>query len=86
MLNRLLIRIAAVVVLALILLVFVAPSIDLEPTALRARQAAQMLLASITSYAFLFAGLSLARCMVTAWRRQKGVVASLQDLNCTRLC
>jgi len=79
-----------IVLLLSVLVVFIAPAVDLEPTALRAMQAASL----------LFAVLALARTTIAATltlsnpymgavfsgRPIDASTASLVDLNCARLC
>ena len=70
-----------------VLLVFVSPYVDLDPTALRAAQAALVLVLSIAVNAFLLF------CLIRhqAYRAYQPLVAdpspgSLVDLICARLC
>jgi hypothetical protein len=80
-----------VIVLVLsVMVVFVSPAVDLEPTALRALKAAKMLFAAL-----VLAGTAIAACLrgsfpslgiVLASHRIEASAASLVDLNCARLC
>ncbi len=86
MINRSTIRIVATVVLAVVILVFVAPLIDLEPSALRAQQFAQMFLAVLVSGALLLAGLRQKMQLAARSSSPPPGPVSLQDLICVRLC
>jgi hypothetical protein len=79
-----------IALLLTVLVIFAAPAVDLEPTALRAMQAATL----------LFAVLALAGTTIAAMLTMSGAclgtifgfhpigttTASLVDLNCVRLC
>ena len=86
MINRGTIRIIATIVLTVVIFVFVAPLIDLEPSALRAQQFAQMFLAALVSGALLLAGLNDEFRMVSHYSEIPAGAISLQDLICVRLC
>ncbi len=69
--------------------VFLAPSVDLEPTALRASQAAQALQATLISTALVFSGLFGIAGFFFARRTLDSHLTNYDDLlvlNCTRLC
>ena len=78
-----------IVLLLSVFVVFTAPAVDLEPSALRAMQASSLLFAVLA-----LAGTTIAA--VTTSRSSLGVIlgfgpietstASLVDLNCVRLC
>jgi ABC-type Mn2+/Zn2+ transport system permease subunit len=82
--------VVGIVLLLSVLVIFTAPAVDLEPTALRAMQAASLLFAVLA-----LAGTTIA-AMLTPFNPSFGVVfgfhpietgsASLVDLNCVRLC
>jgi hypothetical protein len=82
--------VVGIVLLLSILVVFTAPAVDLEPTALRAMQAASMLFAVLALAGTRIAG------TLTAANPYMGAAfgvhpiettaASLVDLNCVRLC
>lgn len=86
--NKLLQRVFIVLLLVAVAVVFFAPSVDLEPTALRASQAAQALQVALISAALVLCGLlgfvgflslcSLHFCL--------GADCDLVALNCARLC
>lgn len=79
-----------ILLLLSVLIVFTAPAVDLEPTALRAMQSASLLFAALA-----LAGTTIA-AMLIASNPSLGVVfgfhpietssASLVDLHCVRLC
>ncbi len=82
--------VVGVVLLLSVLVVFVAPAVDLEPTALRAMQAASLLFAVLA-----LAGTTVAATLTvhnpflgpTSGVHPIGTTtASLVDLNCVRLC
>jgi hypothetical protein len=79
-----------IVLLLSILIVFTAPAVDLEPTALRAMQAASLLFAVLA-----LAGTTIAEMLIASNPSLRVVFgfhpvdtnsASLVDLNCIRLC
>jgi hypothetical protein len=82
--------VVGIVLLLSVLIIFTAPAVDLEPTALRAMQAASLLFTVLA-----LAGSTIAE-MLIASNPPFGVVfgfhpietgfASLVDLNCVRLC
>ena len=87
MTRRFTLQIVALLMLAVVAFVFVAPLIDLEPTALRAWQAARLLLAAVASFAFSFAGCSTGlHSSPRGFPNVQRVPDSLQDLTCVRLC
>jgi len=69
-------------------LVFFAPSVDLEPTALRSVQAARALQLAMISAALVFTSLLSIRTISFRWERDFGPAndSDLLVLNCTRLC
>lgn len=82
--------VVGVVLLLSVLVVFVAPAVDLEPTALRAMQAASLLFAVLA-----LAGTTVAATLTvhnpflgptSGVHRIEATTASLVDLNCVRLC
>jgi len=85
--SRFTIRVIAVLLLLTVSFVFVSPLINLEPTALRAWQAARLLIASVVLSAFLFAGwnVTCSRFFHVLSEIEPALVP-LQDLTCTRLC
>ena len=84
-------KLGIVIVLVLsVMVVFVSPAVDLEPTALRALKAAKMLFAAL-----VLAGTAIAACLrvsfpspgiVLEFHPIEASAASLVDLNCARLC
>lgn len=79
----------AVLALVLIVLaVFLAPTIDLEPTALRASRAAQALQAALASAALVFTALLFCAevCLRQVSDARFDFNCDLLVLNCTRLC
>jgi hypothetical protein len=84
---RLTFRIITLLVLGAVILVFLAPLLNLEPTALRAWQAARLLLVTLTAAALLVSGLSVCTWLpVFGFAEIQPPSASLQDLTCVRLC
>jgi len=83
-------RLTVVIVLLLsVLIVFVSPAVDLEPTALRAMQAANLLFAALVLAASVMAALiSLAARHIGSVRYLPSfwTGTDLVDLNCVRLC
>jgi hypothetical protein len=82
--------VVGVVLLLSVLVVFAAPAVDLEPTALRAMQAASLLLAVLA-----LAGTTVAATLTVSnpfmgpifgVHPLETMTASLVDLNCARLC
>lgn len=86
MINRGTIRIVAAIVITVVIFVFVAPLIDLEPSALRAQQFFQHFLATLMSGALLLAGMSGGIQLVSRSTEIPAGPVSLQDLICVRLC
>ena len=84
-------KLGIVIVLVLsVMVVFVSPAVDLEPTALRALKAAKMLFAAL-----VLAGTAIAACLSVSFPslgiviespHSEASAASLVDLNCARLC
>lgn len=79
-----------IVLLLSVLIIFIAPAVDLEPTALRAMQAASLLFAVLA-----LAGTTIAATLtvsnpclgaVFGFHPIGASTASLVDLNCVRLC
>jgi hypothetical protein len=79
-----------IVLLISVMAVFISPSVDLEPSALRSLQAANMFFAVL-----VFAGSAIAGLLhffhstirPNIWPDvTEGFIASLVDLNCIRLC
>jgi len=77
-----------ILLLVAVAVVFFAPSVDLEPTALRAAQAAQARQIALISAAFAFSGLLCFIGLVSPSDRESRVLidCDLVTLNCTRLC
>jgi len=82
--------VVGIVLLLSVLVVFAAPAVDLEPTALRAIQAASLFFAVLA-----LAGTTIAATLIAANPHTAPVfgvhaiettTASLVDLNCVRLC
>jgi hypothetical protein len=77
------------VLLVTVVAVFISPAIDLEPTALRASQAAQALQTALLSAAFVLSSLL---CLAAPGflgpicHLRLKIHADLLELNCTRLC
>lgn len=79
----------ALLLLFAIVVIVIAPSVDLDPTTLRASQAAILAMAAVAA-----AGMVLADVLVPDWtaiRRSSGgtlvlALSGLLDLICTRLC
>ena len=86
--NRLFKPLLIALLLLAVAVVFFAPSVDLEPTALRASQAAQALQMAIVSAALVFS--ALVSFVGFSFRRSLesglAVDSDLLVLNCTRLC
>jgi ABC-type uncharacterized transport system permease subunit len=79
---------AGLTVLA-VAVVFLAPTVDLEPSALRAAQAARVLQTAMLSAAFALGVLLCFASLCLPQSRHDGTAASLSDLlrlNCTLLC
>ncbi|MGC2195575.1 MAG: hypothetical protein WA628_12930 [Terriglobales bacterium] len=79
-----------IVLLLCVMAVFISPAVDLEPTALRALKAANMLFAALilagtTIAAYLTLSFSFMG-MVFDFHPMEASAASLVDLNCVRLC
>jgi predicted membrane-bound spermidine synthase len=81
----------ALLVMISVAVVFFAPSVDLEPTALRAAQAAELVLLAIASVGILIT--AHLPVLMTRPREREDLVLiilgrepNLVDLNCTRLC
>lgn len=76
--------------LLIVMTVFIAPAVDLEPTALRAMKAASMLFAALalagTAIAARFSvSFSYIR-IISEFRRLRQSAANIVDLICVRLC
>lgn len=81
--------ITVALVMGTVLLVFLLPSINLEPTALRAIRAAQALAGTLLSVATMVNILLTAVCFQVLRRIADGSARQHGDLlvlNCTRLC
>jgi len=83
-------KIVVVILLLAITVVFVSPAVDLEPTALRAAQAASLLFAVLAlAGSFIASGLHIPCFHLVAILRSEIVsffAPDLVDLNCNRLC
>ena len=83
-------KIVVVILLLAVTVVFVSPAVDLEPTALRAAQAASLLFAMIAlAGSFIASGLHTSCFHLVAILRSEIVsfcAPDLVDLNCNRLC
>lgn len=86
--NKLLQRIFVVLLLVAVAVVFFAPSVDLEPTALRASRAAQAFEAALVSAALVFSGLLsfIGFFFLHDPHSHLTIDCDLVALNCTRLC
>lgn len=79
----------ALLLLFAIVVIVIAPSVDLDPTTMRAQRAAMMAMAAVAA-----AGMALADVFVPDWTAIPGssdgtlvlALSGLLDLICTRLC
>lgn len=82
-------QIVALVLLIAVLVVFISPAVDLDPTALRSMRSAQALLMGILAIATALTGfLSQVLLALVPMRDDFLVIVDdhLFDLNCSRLC
>ena len=83
-------KIVVVILLLAVTVVFVSPAVDLEPTALRAAQAASLLFAVLAlAGSFIASSLHTSSLHLVAILRSESVpffAPDLVDLNCNRLC
>lgn len=82
-------KIVVVILLLAVTVVFVSPAVDLEPTALRAAQAASLLFAVLALAGSVIASLHTSCFQLVVSLRTESVpfyAANLVDLNCNRLC
>jgi hypothetical protein len=79
-----------IVLLLIVMTVFIAPTVDLEPTALRAMKAASLLFAALvlagTAIAALLTVSFSPTWIILASDRARQNAAHIVDLNCARLC
>jgi len=83
-------KIVVVILLLAVIVVFVSPAVDLEPTALRAAQAATLLFALLALAGSFIARSLQAPCLhlvaISRTERVPFFAPDLVDLNCNRLC
>jgi len=83
-------KIVVVILLLAVTVVFVSPAVDLEPTALRAAQAASLLFAVLAlAGSFIASILQASSLHLIAILKSESVpffAHDLVDLNCNRLC
>lgn len=83
-------KIVVVILLLAVTVVFVSPAVDLEPTALRAAQAASLLLAVLALARSVLASIPHTPCLqlvaILTTESASFFVPDLVDLNCNRLC
>lgn len=83
-------KIVVVILLLTVAVVFISPAVDLEPTALRAAQAASLLLALLALAGSVLASILHTPCLhlvATLTTESAPFFApDLVDLNCNRLC
>jgi hypothetical protein len=79
-----------IVLLLIVMTVFIAPTVDLEPTALRAMKAASLLFAALvlagTAIAALLSVSFSSTGIILASDSARQKAANIVDLNCVRLC
>jgi uncharacterized membrane protein len=83
-------KIVVVILLLAVTVVFVSPAVDLEPTALRAAQAASLLFAVLSvAGSFIASNLHTSSLHLVAILSSESVpffATDLVDMNCNRLC
>jgi len=83
-------KIVVVILLVAVTVIFVSPAVDLEPTALRAAQAASLLLAVLALAGSFLASILHAPCLhlvaILTTESAAFFAPDLVDLNCNRLC